>query len=68
MDTSAEQSWKFAALHRQLCRLHISEKFSSGTKNHKQSEHRNAGYKESPGSLSPSLPLSLFLSLSLSLS
>ena len=27
---------KFAALHRQWWRLHMSEKFSSGTKTHKQ--------------------------------
>ena len=32
MAMSVEQRSKFAALHRQLWRLHMSEKFSSGTK------------------------------------
>ena len=33
---TAEHRSKFAALHWQWCRIHISEKFSSGTKNHRQ--------------------------------
>ena len=36
MGMSADQRSKFAAFHRQWCRLHMSEKFSSGTKSHKQ--------------------------------
>ena len=35
---SAEHRSKFAALHRQWIRLHMSEKLSSGTKNHKQTK------------------------------
>ena len=34
MAMSAEHRSQFAALHRQWYRLNISEKFSSGTKNH----------------------------------
>ena len=33
---SAEHKSNFAALHWQWCRFHMSEKFSSGTKNHRQ--------------------------------
>ena len=36
MAISAEHRSKFAALHRQWWHLHMSEKFSSGTINHKQ--------------------------------
>ena len=36
MALSAEHISKFAALHRQLWRFHMSEKISSGTKYHKQ--------------------------------
>ena len=36
MAMSAEHRSKFAALHRQWWRLHMSEKFSSGTINSKQ--------------------------------
>ena len=36
MAINAERRSKFAALHRQWWRLQISEKFSSGTKNSKQ--------------------------------
>ena len=36
MAMSAEHRSKFAAFHRQWWRLHMSEKFSSGTKNLKQ--------------------------------
>ena len=35
---SAEHGWKFAALHRQWRCLHMSEKFSSGMKNPKQTK------------------------------
>ena len=34
MAMSAEHRSQFAALHRPWYRLHMSEKFSSGTKNH----------------------------------
>ena len=36
MAMSADHRSKFAALHRQWCRLHMSEKFSSGTINSKE--------------------------------
>ena len=36
MSMSAEHKSKFTALHRQWWRLHMSEKFLSGTKNPKQ--------------------------------
>ena len=36
MAMNAEHRSKFAALHRQWWRLHMSEKFSSGTKTPKQ--------------------------------
>ena len=36
MAMSAEHRSKFAALHRPWWRLYMSEKFSSGTKSHKQ--------------------------------
>ena len=36
MTMSAEHRSKFAALHQQCCRLHMSEKFSSGTLNFNQ--------------------------------
>ena len=36
MVMSAEHTSKFAAIHRQWWSLHMSEKFSSGTINHKQ--------------------------------
>ena len=36
MAMSAEHRSKFAALHRPLWRIYMSEKFSSGTKNPKQ--------------------------------
>ena len=36
MAMTTEHRSKFAALHRQWWRLHMSEKFSSGTKNPKQ--------------------------------
>ena len=38
MALSAEQWSKFAVLHRQWWRLHMSEKFSSGTINSKQTK------------------------------
>ena len=38
MAMSAEHRSKFAALHRQWWRLHMSEKFSSGTINFKQTD------------------------------
>ena len=38
MAMTAEYRSKCAALHRQWWRFHMSEKFSSGTKNHKQTE------------------------------
>ena len=40
MAMSAEQKPKFAALHRQLLRLHMIEKFSSGMKNPKQTKNK----------------------------
>ena len=39
MAMSAEHRSKFAALHRQWWRLHMSYKFSSGTKNPKQTKN-----------------------------
>ena len=36
MAMSAKHRSKFTAFHRQWWRLHMSEKFLSGTKNHKQ--------------------------------
>ena len=39
MAISAEHKSKFAALHRQLWRFQMSEKFSSGTKNHKETNN-----------------------------
>ena len=41
MVMSAEQRSKFAALHRQWWRLHMSEKFSSRTKNSKTNKQTN---------------------------
>ena len=38
MAISAKHRSKFAALHRQWCRLDMSEKFSTGTKNPKQTK------------------------------
>ena len=35
---------KLAALHRQWWRLHMSEKFSSGMKNHKQTKHHKTTF------------------------
>ena len=44
MAISVEQRSKFAALHRQLWRLHMSEKFSSGTKKTKQTNKHSTVY------------------------
>ena len=40
MAMSAEHRSKFAALHRQLWRLHVSEKFSSGSIHSKQTNKK----------------------------
>ena len=40
MIMSAEHRSKFLALHRQWWRLHMSKKFSSGTKNPKQTNKK----------------------------
>ena len=45
MAMSAEQ---FAALHRQWLRLHLSEKFSSGNKNSKQTNKTETNDNEYP--------------------
>ena len=42
MAKSAEFRSKFAALHRKLWRLHMSEKFSNGTKQTKYKTTRQA--------------------------
>ena len=41
MALNAEHKSKFAALHPQWWRLHMSEKFSSGMKNPKQTNKQN---------------------------
>ena len=38
---SAEHRWKFVALHRKWWRLHMIEKFSNGTINHKQTNKQS---------------------------
>ena len=40
MAVGVEQRSKFAAIHRQWWRLHMSEKLSSGTKNHKKNNNK----------------------------
>ena len=45
MAMSAEHRSKFAALRRQWWRLHISEKYSSGTKKSKQTPSRLQYYE-----------------------
>ena len=42
MAVSAEHKLKFAALHRQWWRFQVSEKFSSGLKNSKQTNKKSA--------------------------
>ena len=50
MAMSAEHRSKLAAVHRQWWRLHMSEKFSSGMKNPKQTNKQNqTGHKASLG-------------------
>ena len=49
MAMSAEHRSKLAALHRQGWRLHMSEKFSNGTMNLKQTNHLKRAYGPSFG-------------------